>query len=110
MRQQLCWSTFVIGALLVFVFTEGGAPARAQSPATAPTTTPAQPAQVNVQNLPPGTMLPPGTVGAPRTVLPPGASQQAAPVDEACDYWIVSSRHCSGRASGNLGCMQFFHR
>jgi esterase/lipase superfamily enzyme len=55
-------------------------------------------------------MLPPGTVAAPRGSAPAGGTAGNAPVAEAADYWIVSSRQCKGRASGHNGCLQFLHR
>lgn len=82
-----------------------------QPPATAPTVSPAQPAPVNIENLPPGTMLSPGVLAAPRTTLPPGAVPAGVPVDENCDYWIISSRNCGGSPSpANTGCVRYFHR
>jgi hypothetical protein len=101
-----------IPRLVIAVLATGAAVAWADPPVSpTPSTPPAQSSPVNLENLPPGTILPPGIVAAPRTTLPPGSVPAGAPVDDANDYWIISSRRCGGRPSqSNTGCLNYFHR
>ncbi|MFN0054532.1 MAG: hypothetical protein ACKV0T_20340 [Planctomycetales bacterium] len=108
----LLWCSLLVSALVPAAGrAQGAAPRRTARVSQSAPTMAVAPAARNVQNLPPGTILPPETVGVP------SRSQSAPPVPAAsgpvldCDYWIVSSRRCKDReAAGQLGCLEYYHR
>lgn len=83
-------------------------PALAQTPVQPMPANPQAQAPPNmIQKLPPGTTVPGGAL--PPGAVPATAGPEMQIPDCVCDYWIVSSRHCNGKAA-NTGCLNFFHR